>query len=364
MQTSEILFSNYRLGDIELKNRLVMAPLTRSRAADGNVPSPLMAEYYRQRASAGLIIAEATQVSPQGQGYVSTPGIHSEEQKEGWKKITQAVHAAGGRIFLQLWHVGRISHVAFQPGGRAPLAPSAIRADAKAFVNGKFEPVSEPRAIETAEVAEIVKQYADGARRAMEAGFDGVEVHGANGYLVDQFLRDRTNQRTDQYGGSIENRLRFMLEVVEAVATVAGKQRTGIRLSPVTSFGDISDSDPQALFNRAVETLEQIGIAYIHVIEGETGNREKSKEFDYAQLRRRFSGTYMANNGYDLKMAAAALESRRADLICLGRPFISNPDLVERFRRGAPLNQLDPKTLYGGGAQGYTDYPFLEGSGA
>ncbi len=360
MQTKSTLFSKYQLGPVGLNNRLVMAPLTRNRAAEGNVPTLLMAKYYAQRASAGLIIAEATQVSLEGQGYERTPGIHSDAQAYGWKNVTQAVHAAGGHIFLQLWHVGRISHTAFQPGNRAPLAPSAIRAKAKTFVAGQFIDVSEPRALELSEIPGIVEQYRSAARRAMQAGFDGVEIHSANGYLLDQFLRDKTNHRTDQYGGPIANRARLLFEVVEAVTQEAGAERTGVRLSPVTTFGDIADSDPQALFNYVVSELNRFSPVYIHVIEGETAAREKSLPFDYGELRRRFQGTYIANNEYNLQMSLQELESGRADLICMGRPFISNPDLVERFRRGAPLNQLDPLTLYGGGERGYTDYPFLE----
>lgn len=362
MSNLDRLFSTYQLGPLKLNNRFVMAPLTRNRAAEGNVPTSLMAEYYAQRATAGLIIAEATQVSPEGQGYERTPGIHSEAQVEGWRGVTQAVHSAGGRIFLQLWHVGRISHTALQPGNRPPLAPSAIRAQAQTFIAGKFVDVSEPRALELSEIPGIVEQYRSAARRAMNAGFDGVEIHAANGYLIDQFLRDKTNHRTDQYGGPIANRSRFLLEIVEAVTQEAGAERTGLRLSPVTTFGDIADSDPQGLFNHVVSELNRFRPVYIHVIEGETGNRKKSLAFDYDELRRRFRGTYIANNEYDLEMSLQALELGRADLVCMGRPFISNPDLVERLRRGAPLNQLDARTLYGGGAQGYTDYPFLESS--
>lgn len=360
MTNDSLLFSPYQLGHLTLPNRLVMAPLTRSRAAEGNVPTPLMAEYYAQRASAGLIIAEATQISPEGQGYHRTPGIHSDAQVAAWKQITQAVHARGGRIFLQLWHVGRISHTAFQPGNRAPLAPSPIMATAQTFVDGQFVNVSQPREIATAEIPGIAGQYKTAARNALAAGFDGVEVHGANGYLIDQFLRDKTNHRTDSYGGSIANRARFLIEVLQAVIEEAGAERTGIRLSPVTTFGDIADSDPQPLFNHVVSEINRMAPVYIHVIEGETGNRAKSASFDYAELRRRFDGTYIANNEYDLGMALAALAERQADLICLGRPFISNPDLVERLRQGAELNKIDPATLYGGDAHGYTDYPFLK----
>ena len=353
------LFSSYRLGPLDLPNRMVMAPLTRSRAGEGNVPTQLVAKYYRQRSTAGLIISEATQICPEGQGYVSTPGIYSPAQIDGWKAVTKAVHDAEGRIILQLWHVGRISHTHFQPNGVAPVAPSAIQAQAKAYFDGQFVDVSMPRALETAEIPGIVETYAQAARNAMEAGFDGVEIHGANGYLIDQFLRDKTNLRTDRYGGPIESRSRFLLEIVDAVAAVVGKDRTGIRLSPVTPFGDISDSNPQALFGYVAEQLSARGIVYIHVIEGSTGNRAQSLPFDYLKLRGLFKGTYIANNGYDQAMAETALEADAADLICFGRPFISNPDLVERYRTGAALNPLDQATMYGGGPGGYTDYPAL-----
>lgn len=354
------LFEPYRLGDIALANRIVMAPLTRNRAGAGNVPTDLIAEYYRQRASAGLIVAEATQVCPEGQGYQSTPGIHSAEQVAGWKKVTDAVHKAGGRIFLQLWHVGRISHVSLQPGGKPPVAPSAIRAKAKTFVGGTFVDVSEPRALELGELPGIVEAYRKGAANAIAAGFDGVEIHGANGYLLDQFLRDGTNKRTDAYGGSIENRARLMLEVATAVAQEIGAGRTGIRLSPVTPANDASDSYPQPVFEYVVEQLDKLGLVYIHAIEGSTGGPRDFAPFDYAALRKRFRNTWIVNNGYTLEMAETALAEKQADLIAFGRPFIANPDLVERLRRKAPLASLARETLYGGGAEGYTDYPVLE----
>jgi len=355
------LFEPYALGTLTLANRIVMAPLTRNRAGAGNVPTDLMAEYYRQRADAGLIVAEATQVCPEGQGYESTPGIHSAEQLAGWKKVTAAVHGRGGRIFLQLWHVGRVSHVSLQPGGKAPVAPSAIRAKTKTFVGGQFIDVSEPRALELDELPGIVDAYRRGAANAIAAGFDGVELHGANGYLLDQFLRDGTNKRTDAYGGSIENRARLMLQAAAAVAQEIGANRTGIRLSPVTPANDASDSDPQPVFNYTVEQLDRLGLVYIHLIEGATGgDRDFDKGFDYAALRRRFRNTWIANNGYTPEMAQAALDEKRADLIAFGRPFISNPDLVERLRRKAPLATGNRATFYGGGAEGYTDYPALQ----
>ncbi|MFN4311184.1 MAG: alkene reductase [Ferrovibrio sp.] len=355
------LFDSYRMGQFTLANRIVMAPLTRNRAAAGNVPTALTAEYYAQRAGAGLIVAEATQVCPEGQGYQDTPGIHSEAQVAAWKQVTDAVHARGGRIFLQLWHVGRVSHVSLQPNGQAPVAPSAIRANTKTFVNGTFTEVSEPRALRLEELPGIVEAYRKGAANAIRAGFDGVEIHGANGYLLDQFLRDGTNKRTDEYGGSIENRARLMLEVTAAIVAEIGAERTGIRLSPVTPANDASDSNPQPVFNYVVEQLDRLNLVYIHVIEGATGgDRNFGAGFDYEALRRRFRNTWIVNNGYSLETAQQALAEKRADLVAFGRPFISNPDLVERLRRNAPLSPVDRATLYGGGAKGYTDYPMLE----
>jgi N-ethylmaleimide reductase len=353
------LFDSYRLGALTLSNRIVMAPLTRNRAAAGNVPTALMADYYAQRASAGLIVAEATQVVPEGQGYQDTPGIHSAEQVAGWKRVTDAVHAKGGKIFLQLWHVGRVSHVDLQPGGQAPVAPSAIRAKTKTFVGGTFVDVSEPRALRLEELPAIVEGYRKGAANAIAAGFDGVEIHGANGYLLDQFLRDGINQRTDAYGGSIENRARLLLEVTEAIVKEIGAERTGIRLSPVTPANDAADSNPQPLFNYVVEQLDRLGLVYIHVIEGSTGGPRDNLPFDYGALRSRYRGAWIVNNGYDRAMAENAVANGRGDLIAFGRPFISNPDLVERLRSDAPLAELNRATLYGGGAEGYTDYPTL-----
>ena len=355
----DVLFQPITVGELKLPNRIVMAPLTRNRAGAGNTVGDLQTTYYSQRASAGLIIAEATQVVPEGQGYIATPGIHSPEQVKSWKEVTDAVHAAGGRIVLQLWHVGRISHTSLQPGGKAPVAPSAIRAEAQVFTAEGFTDVSAPRALEPDEIPVLVDSYRQAARHAIEAGFDGVEVHAANGYLIDQFLRDKSNQRTDAYGGSIENRTRLLFEVCEAVAKEIGAGRTGVRLSPLTSFGDIADSDPQVLFNRAVERLATLDLAFIHVIEGETGGDRSPQPFDYAAMRKPFKGTWIVNNGYDRAMAIDAVASGRADLVAFGRPFISNPDLPRRLRESAPLNALDANTLYGGDAKGYTDYPAL-----
>ena len=357
--SADALFQPFKVGDWNLPNRLVMAPLTRNRAGEGNVQGELNATYYAQRASAGLIIAEATQVAPEGQGYISTPGIHSAEQIEGWKKVTAAVHAAGGRIVLQLWHVGRISHTSLQPGGKAPVAPSAIRAEAKVFTAEGFSDVSEPRALELSEMPALVDSYRQGARNAIEAGFDGVEVHGANGYLIDQFLRDKSNLRTDDYGGNIDNRTRLLFEVCEAVSNEIGAGLTGVRLSPLTSFGDVSDSNPQALFNHAVERLAALNLAFIHVIEGETGGDRHPQSFDYAAMRKPFKGSWIVNNGYDRDSAIEAVASGKADLVAFGRLFIANPDLPRRLRENAPLNPLDAGTLYGGSEHGYTDYPAL-----
>ncbi|MDE1962269.1 MAG: alkene reductase [Xanthomonadaceae bacterium] len=354
-----VLFQPITVGDLKLPNRIVMAPLTRNRAGEGNTVGALQATYYSQRASAGLIIAEATQVVPEGQGYIATPGIHSDAQVAGWKEVTDAVHAAGGRIVLQLWHVGRISHTSLQPGGKAPVAPSAIRADAKVFTAEGFSDVSEPRALELAEIPALIDSYRAAARRAIEAGFDGVEVHAANGYLIDQFLRDKSNQRTDAYGGSIENRTRLLVEVCEAVANEIGAGRTGVRLSPLTPFGDIADSNPQALFNRAVERLAALDLAFIHVIEGDTGGNREPQPFDYAAMRKPFKGAWIVNNGYDRALAIDAVASGKADLVAFGRAFIANPDLPRRLREDAPLNPLDGNTLYGGDSKGYTDYPAL-----
>ncbi len=360
--TTSSLFSPGHLGDIAVANRVAMAPLTRNRADADRVPSPLAATYYGQRASAGLIIAEATQISPLGQGYLDTPGIYSAAQVAGWKAVTEAVHARGGRIVLQLWHVGRISHTSLLPEGEVPVAPSALQADGKTFTANGFEQVSAPRALAIEEIPALIEDYRTAARNAIAAGFDGVEVHAANGYLIDQFLRDGSNQRDDAYGGSIENRTRLLFEVVSAVADTIGAGRTGVRLSPVTPANDAYDSDPQPLFNRAVERLDSIdGLAFVHVIEGATGGDRDNIAFDYAALRARFRGGWIANNGYDRTSAETAISSGYADLVAFGRAFIGNPDLVERLQQNAELAAFDPDTLYGGGERGYTDYPALSG---
>ncbi|MFT6673752.1 MAG: N-ethylmaleimide reductase [Afipia broomeae] len=353
------LFDPYKLGAVTLSNRAVMAPLTRNRAVAGFVPNPLAIEYYGQRASAGLLITEASQVSQQGQGYQDTPGIYTKEQVAGWRKVTDRVHERGGHIYIQLWHVGRISHTTLQENGGAPVAPSAIRANTKTFVGGSFADVSEPRALELGEIPGIIDSFKRASANALEAGFDGVEIHGANGYLLDQFAKDGSNKRTDAYGGPIENRARLMIEVAQAVAAEAGADRTGIRISPVTPANDVSDSNPQPLFDHIVDQLNALKLIYIHVIEGATGGPRDNAPFDYDSLRKRFSGTYIANNGYNFKLATEVLDKNKADLIAFGKPFISNPDLVERLKLGAPLNDFDKATFYGGGAKGYTDYPVL-----
>jgi N-ethylmaleimide reductase len=354
------LFEPLQFGPYLLKNRIVMAPLTRSRAQKGDIPSQFAAEYYEQRASAGLIIAEATQISPQGKGYAYTPGIYNEAQVEGWKKITAAVHEKGGCIFLQLWHVGRISHPALQPDRALPVAPSAIQPAGEAFTEEGNLPHVTPRALETSEIPGLIEQYRVAARHALDAGFDGVEIHAANGYLIDQFLRDATNHRTDAYGGSLENRTRLLLEVTTAVVSVWGADRVGIRLSPISPANDIADSDPATLFTHVVGQLNQFGLLYLHLVEGATGGpREVENGFDLQVLKRLFKGIYIGNNAYDLDLAVKARQEGLADLIAFGRPFISNPDLVDRLRLAAPLNAMDKGTLYGGGAKGYIDYPFL-----
>ncbi|MBM1118007.1 MAG: alkene reductase [Klebsiella michiganensis] len=357
--TNQALFQPYDLGPITLANHIVMAPLTRNRAGAGLVPGELAATYYAQRASAGLLITEATQISPQAQGYQDTPGIYTQAQIEGWRKVTDAVHAKGGRIFVQLWHVGRISHVDLQPGGAAPVAPSAIRAETKTFVNNSFVDVSEPRALEVEEIKGIIDDFRKAAANAIAAGFDGVEIHGANGYLLEQFLKDGANQRTDKYGGSVENRARLLLEVTAAVKDEIGVERAGVRISPVSPANAISCSDPQSQYDYLAEQLDALGVIYLHVVEGATGGPRDVSPFDYDSLRRRFKNTWIGNNGYDFALASAQLAGGKADLFAFGRPFISNPDLVERLKTGAPLAPLNPETLYGGGAQGYTDYPSL-----
>jgi N-ethylmaleimide reductase len=354
------LFAPLTIGDLTLSNRIAMAPLTRNRAAAGDVPQALNAEYYAQRASAGLIITEASQISPEGKGYIATPGIYSPEQVAGWRAVTEAVHAKGGHIFIQLWHVGRISHTSLQPNGQAPVAPSAIRANSKTFIETGFVDTSTPRALELSDIKRIVEDYRKAAANALKAGFDGVELHSANGYLIDQFLRDATNKRTDEYGGSLENRTRLLREVLAAITSVVPAKRVGVRFSPFSPFNDISDSDPMKTFGAAIKIADEASLGYIHLVEGETGGkRNVPAGGDIQKLRALFKGVYIANNGYDRELAIQAVETGAADLVAFGRPFISNPDLVERLKRNAPLNAGDQATFYGGSAKGYTDYPTL-----
>ena len=357
LESSHIgLFTPLQLGPYTLPNRLIMAPLTRNRAGSGNVPRELNATYYAQRVSAGLIISEATQVSPRGVGYPGTPGIHSQDQVKGWKLVTDAVHNRGGRIFLQLWHVGRVSHPSLQPRGGLPVAPSAIRPAGDAFTTNGLQPFVTPQALETEEIPGIVEQFRNGAVNALAAGFDGVEIHAANGYLIDQFLRDGSNQRTDRYGGSVENRSRLLLEITAVVSEVWGADRVGVRISPVNPFNDIADSEPQRTFEYIADQLNRFGLAYLHVVE----MGAEAQPFDFTKLRERFKGIYVANTGYTKQRAECVLATGQADLIAFGTLFLANPDLPDRFARNAPLNEPDPNTFYGGSEEGYTDYPFLE----
>jgi N-ethylmaleimide reductase len=348
------------LGDLELANRLVLSPMTRSRAIEGDVPNPLAPTYYAQRASAGLLITEASQVSPQGVGYIRTPGMHSQAQVAGWKKVTDAVHQAGGTIFAQLWHVGRVSHPDFH-NGAVPVAPSALPVEGEAFTsNGKVKIVT-PRALERHELPGIVGQFQTAAENAKAAGFDGVELHGANGYLLDQFLRDGANHRTDAYGGSIENRARFPLEVVEAVIDVWGAERVGYKLSPRFAGYSMSDSNPVETFSYLAAKLNSLQLAYLHVSEAVAGPMAAPAGTLRVTplLREIFSGTVMVNGGYDAQSGNAVIARGEADLVAFGVPFLANPDLPARYRQGAPLNAPDQATFYAGEENGYVDYPTL-----
>lgn len=366
------LFDPFDLGGLRLPNRIVMPPMTRARAGAGGVPTRLMAEYYSQRAAAGLIITEGTQVSPQGQGYAWTPGIHTPEQQRGWQEVTAAVHAAGGRIFAQLWHVGRLSHASLQPGGAAPVAPSALGAEGvQVFIDpdglgpaagaGRKVQHSPPRALETAEVADIVRQFTVAAERAMAAGFDGVELHGANGYLINQFIDSGSNLRTDRYGGSLANRLRFLVEVTQAVAAVAGADRVGVRLSPLTTAQGAVDDTPQATYLAAARLLDGIGIAYLHIAQADWDDAPPMAPAFKEALRLVYAGAMIYSGHYDLARAQEALRKGWADLVGFGRPFIANPDLPRRLQLGAALQPGDPATYFGGDGRGYVDYPFLDG---
>jgi N-ethylmaleimide reductase len=353
------LFSPVNLGAISLKNRMVMAPLTRNRAAEGGVPQAMNVTYYEQRASAGLIVTEATPISTMAHGYPALPGIYTDAQVAGWKRVTDAVHTKGGKIVLQLWHVGRISHPTLLPNGALPVAPSAIKPAGQAFTYQGLVDYVEPRALDANELPAIVADYVHATQCALAAGFDGVEIHAANGYLIDQFLRDGSNKRTDNYGGSFENRARFLLEVTRAVVAVAGADKVGIRISPVNPFNDMHDSNPQALFNYVAEALNPFNLAYLHVVEGGIHGGGVADPFDFAALRKCFKGSYVANLAYDKARGNAAIASGHADAIAYGVPFIANPDLVERYRTNAPLNEADSSLFYGGTEKGYTDYPFL-----
>ena len=369
------LFTTLQLGPYTLRNRIVLPPLTRSRSTQpGNIANELMAEYYQQRSSAGFMVSEGTQIEPRGQGYAWTPGIHSTAQIAGWQKVTRAVHDAGGVIFAQLWHVGRVSHTALQPEGQAPVAPSAIPASqVKVFIetapgSGMLSEPSMPRELTTAEVRELVQYYAQAARNALQAGFDGVELHCANGYLVNQFISAHSNQRSDEYGGSLDNRLRFLREITQAVAEVVGPQRLGVRFAPLFSSTDeervylgLVEDDPQATYLAAIRHLEELGIAYLSLAEADwEGAEELPESFRWA-VRRAFSGRILYAGRYDAPRAAAAIEAGWADLIGFGRSFIANPDLPTRIANGWPLNALDSASMYGGTAQGYTDYPRYTG---
>lgn len=366
------LFEPAQAGDISLANRVVMAPLTRNRSP-GAIPNNLNATYYEQRATAGLIVTEGTPVSQQGQGYADVPGLYKQEAINGWKAVTEGVHKAGGKIVAQIWHVGRVSHTSLQPHGGQPVAPSAIKANSKTYIinddgTGTFAETSEPRELGLSEIPVVLDDFRKGARGAIDAGFDGVEIHAANGYLIDQFLKSGSNKRTDEYGGSIENRARFLLEIVDVVAKEIGAGRTGVRLSPVTPANDIFEAEPQPLFEYIARELGSRGLAFIHVIEGATGGprdfKQGDKPFDYDALKAAYTkaggkGLWIGNNGYDRESAISATDSGKVDAVAFGKAFISNPDLVQRLKDNAPLNEPNQNTFYGGGAEGYTDYPAL-----
>ena len=352
------LFSPVKLGSIAMSNRMVMAPLTRNRSSMEGVPQEMNVTYYEQRATAGLIITEATPISPMGHGYPLLPGIYTDAQVAGWKKVTDAVHAKGGKIVIQLWHVGRISHPTLL-NGATPVAPSAVKPAGKAFTFNGLVDYVEPRALDASELPGIVSDYVQATKNAIKAGFDGVEIHSANGYLLDQFLRDGSNKRSDIYGGSIENRARFLMEVTKAVVNTIGSDKVGLRLSPVNPFNDMKDTNPQALFNYVTEQLNQFKLAYLHVVEGGIHGGGVADPFDFDAMRKLCDSPYMANLSYDKARGNAAIESGHADAVAYGVPFISNPDLVERFRQDAPLNKADSKSFYGGTEKGYTDYPTL-----
>ena len=351
------LFNTFDLEGLSLSNRLVMAPMTRNRAdRNGNV-TPMMVDYYAQRASAGLIVAESTAVSAQAVGYPFSPGLYTEEQAESWLPLTNAVHESGGRIFVQLQHCGRISHPNMQADGATPVAPSSVRPSGQAVTYEGMQDFVTPRALDEGEIPDIFAQFQHAAELARRAGFDGIELHGGNGYLIDQFLRDGSNHRADAYGGNVSNRMRLLNEIIDAVSRIWPAGRVGVRLTPENSFNSMSDSAPQTHFNYFVRELSQRGLAYVHFLEGDIVSNSPS--VDYGALRSSFSGCYIANKGYDLDAAKKAVAEGAADLVAFGVPFLANPDLVRRFRDGLPLNPVYPATFYGGGEQGYIDYPFF-----
>lgn len=347
------LLSPIKVGNMMLKNKVVMAPLTRSRADESDIPSDIMAEYYSQRSSAGLIITEASQVSNQGKGYPRTPGIFTKEQIEGWKKITAAVHKEDGKIFLQIWHVGRLSHRDAQLSGALPVAPSAIKPDGNIFTVTGLKELEQPRALELSEIAGIVNDFRQAAVNANEAGFDGVEIHAANGYLIEQFLKDGTNQRDDQYGGSAENRVLFLKEVVNAVVDELGAERVGVRVSPIFDGFSMSDSNPEETYDAVINVLNSYNLAYLHVMQLGEGS------FDFVNLKNKYNGLYIANGGYDAESAELSIQNDHSDLVSFGSKFLANPDLIERFKTNADLNEPDSQTFYQGGEKGYIDYPTL-----
>ena len=365
MSQDDPLCHPFQLGPLTLPNRVVMAPLTRARAGEpGDFPHAMNAAYYRQRAGMGLIISEATQVSPQGKGYAFTPGIHSDEQVAGWREVTDAVHQAGGRMHLQLWHVGRISRPELQPHGDTPVAPSAIKPNAQTFISAEsgMVDVLEPRALAADELPGVVEQFRAGAENAKRAGFDGVEIHAANGYLLDQFLRSGSNQRTDAYGGSPENRVRLTMMVVEAVKEVWETERVGIRISPTGSFNDMGDDDPMTTYRVLAEQLQATGIGYVEMVEDsfQCNHAKGRPESVIDAVRGAYTGPYIANGGYTPEEARQRIDAGRCDLVSFGRPAIANPDLPERLRHGWPLNDWDSSTFYDGDEGGYTDYPFYQ----
>lgn len=349
------LYDPITIGDLKLSNRVFMAPLTRNRATPDGVPGPWASTYYSQRASAGLIVTEATQISPMGKGYINTPGIHSEEQIDGWKSVVDAVHRSNGRIFLQLWHVGRISHNSLLPESTSPVAPSAIRARAQTVINTGFIDASEPRALGLTEVRTTVEDYGRAASNAKAAGFDGVEIHAANGYLIDQFLKSKSNTRTDAYGGSAANRVRFLGEIVEAILKVWDPGHVGVRISPLGSFNDMGDANPEETFAAVVDVLNGYRPGYLHVVEDAIPVDLKADFF--RRLRSAWKGIYVANGGYDAERGERAVSDGSADAVAYGRLFLANPDLPTRLSRRGPLNEPDTGSFYGGDERGYIDYP-------